>query len=460
MTKTRNKKYSTISAGAVLAAVPFLLQGCGGSGGSTASPAITNLQTGISSAQTTLQQNVPHITDLNKTAFNWMPRLYHGVQGFLFPEALATSLGSLSGFWTNASDATNLYDGGGSYSGSAFESPQNWMGQELDPSFLNSNGATTTPFGRVATDFMIVCVIGASQQQNSTLSAAMDSDNLLKAGTYSFPMNFSSASGSSFMGCSIPPSVQNLSSMGNPTLQIVVSNASPSTTYTKEYQMSWSGGTGHNPPNNTVFLKVDTTNQVLNMGIVEQNCSGCTPQWGIDRSLLSVTKNVADFEYVAQNYASGTNATTQDGFEMYRFHIDTGNNVGYVFGNYGAFNDASTLEAYTRYSLAAKPNNLNSVAVSMAIVQSTTSTSSPTSANAGDACVSASNGNVTTDASLTCDVTGVDISSTLVAEKTNANHTSTASSYTQTYALTATTTIPWTTFDTNTSTGFFGIPAP
>ncbi len=470
-----------------LASVAFI-QGCQKKSSSSSTTAcsttVTSLQSGICAAQTAMAV-APHFVDSNPTAFNLMPRLFryadNSIEQLLMPAAFATSGPSLSAFWTTSTAVRSLYDG------STFESPQNWMGEEMDSNFVNSNNAPTTPFGRAAMDQFMACVLGSVTSE--MWSSSIDTDNLLKVGTYSTTqaIDFSTASSGTFMGCTVPSTAkQNIVSMGSIAsgTPILTVTAVTGSTYTKAYAMN--GG-------NTYYLKLDPTNHIMNLGEVDE-LTGLQHGWGVERQLLSVNSGVVDFEYTSQSYCGGgatkcTDAASAEGgnlldsLEMYRFHVDTSTNVAYVFGASTQYDDAlasgdgssNASESFMRYAMAGKPNSLNSISISMTEAGMSQGLSfiavGASAQNYGDGCISASTGSESNDGSLSCDLSAsaIDItnsgssgatSTSGVAEATIIAHASSSSTYASSvYTVDGNTAINWSTFDTNTSTGMFGVPS-
>ncbi len=428
------------------------LVACGGSGSSPApaptpapAPAPTATPTSFKSASTDAQKKImsemPHLTNASiVTGLNDAPMFrWRG----LFAEAVAADFG-LSGIWDPESGAaphgsdfavSNLYIGGGFTCSSpdvntctkdgvtvaGLESLKNYIGQALDPNFLNSNGASITVFGRLQSALMVPCALGQ-------LTTTLDTDGLPPAGalTLSFPSDTTNAvyQTASLGGCGLPSELAGMSISGTVT---TVSGGA----YAKKIVMATPGGTS-----STVWVKLDTTAGTMDLMTLEDQ----RPQrYAADRAIVHMsnlgTAGAAKiaFEYVSMGSADGSNSdscfSTSNGwscdFDLHRGYIDEAADVAVLVSTMGSpstSTDATGVAAptsYIRYTAAAKPSALaactagtsctGTLALSVTAdgqQMPTTAGAYPSAGNAYAACVDLASRSIANDDTLACDVTG------------------------------------------------------
>jgi len=390
-----------------------------------------------SSLQTNLTQEAPHFNSASVvTAFNFKNSLRHFFpKNFsVYNDAIAADLG-LSVIWDPENGSpplstdfsmVNLYTGGGftqvgtsnnctngTITVPCNESLKNFMGQALNPDFQNSNGASTTIFGRLDSALTTICAMGYLVPP-----AQIDTDGLPVAGTLTvvLPGDVTSTIYQSFSagGCGVSPSD------AGQTLSIVVT-AVTSTNYTK--MLSIPG------MSNTVWLKLDATGGNLNvMTIEDQRPHG---RYAVDRAIAHITgintpgAGTTAFEYISigSNVSSSdscyANGMWQCDFELHRVYIDEANNVAYLISNNGSPGDASggtgPSVGYTQYTAAAQPASLKTCSTggtcTGVLAFSFTSNILASAADEYDGCVNLVDRSLASSGSLSCtgSVTGVSV---------------------------------------------------
>ncbi len=406
---------------------------------------MSTLQSKVAAESPRLKQDTGVAANDRILSAPWQRWLMKDLKSALFPEALAYSTSALGSVWdptslytTNGSIAVNnLWNGGGSscgYSSSniandmctngeqSYESLKDWMGQAMNPQFTNSNGASTTVFGRLAHAAQVGCVIGLLVP-----SSDLDADGLPKVGTFSitFPSDTSNAiyQSTNNGGCAMS------TSMAGATLSPTVTAVSGSALFTKEMTVSVPGG---NP--SSMYLKLDSASGVFNYMEVEDERPQGREQ--VSRTIAVINGQKTMFEYISlgspitagqdSQYPSAycvSGGQNQCGYEFYRIYIDDSADQAFLLSNYGASDESG----YTRFTAAGKPNEIgacnggsscgSTVALSLGIKGyptvsgGGTTTSFITSAsNDYIGCVDAGSGAVSTDDSLSCDLTGTTVS--------------------------------------------------
>lgn len=220
------------------------------------------------------------------------------------------------------------------------ESLVDYISQEMTPTFHNTNGASTTLFGRLNSALGIPCVIGH-------LIPNIDTDGLPSVGVQSFTMPADGTNvvyqSQSSGGCGMA------TSMAGRTLTVTVSAVTGSRYYNKK--MTLNAG---NPI--VVYMKLDLANGIFNMMNVEdQRGSG---RYAVDRSIINMTgMNTSGGTTIALEYIStgsqcsgvacGGGTTEWNGsswqvdFEFHRVFIDQANDVGYLLSTDGTPGDSS-----------------------------------------------------------------------------------------------------------------------
>lgn len=426
----------------------LILSGCHSSSSSTTSAGSGATGTGttvsFAMAANTMQKNIiqegPHFNNASVvTAMNTHPwfTLPH-----LMDQAVAAEMG-LSLIWDPENGSTpltgdfaieNLYIGGGftnvsntnnctngTLTVSCLESLKNFMGQALDPAFANSNGASTTMFGRLQSTSMVLCAIGAL-----TPASSIDTDGLPVAGTYTvaFPTDPANiifqpiAAG----GCNV--SANHVG--GSITINVTAANAG---IYTKQIAIPAMGG--------MAWLKLDAANGTLDVLSVEDEriSSG---MYAVNRALTHVTgintpgAGTTRFEYISLgSNVSGSNSCYSGGqwqcsYEFHRVYIDEAADRAYLvsnFGDPGASDGSSTAPTrYLQFTAVAKPSSLKACATGSTCsgdlalsftadgqIEVNTNTVYPAAGNGFDGCVNLSDRSLGASATLTCSVTGTSV---------------------------------------------------
>ena len=387
---------------------------------------------------------MPHLTNASiVTGLNDAPMFrWRG----LFPEAFAADFG-LSTVWDPESGAaphgsdfavSNLYMGGGFTCSSpdvntctkdgvtvaGLESLKDYMGQALDPNFLNSNGASITVFGRLQSALMVPCALGQ-------LTTTLDTDGLPPAGalTLSFPGDTTNAvyQAPASGGCGLPSQLAGMSISGTVT---AVSGGA----YAKKIVMATPGGTS-----SVVWVKLDTTAGTMDLMTLEDQ----RPQrYAADRAIVHMsnlgTAGAAKiaFEYVSMGSADGSNSDScfsdaggwSCDFDLHRGYIDEAADVAVLVSTMGSPSTSSdatgtaTPTNYIRFTAAAKPSALAACTTGTSctgtLALSVTADGQqmpsgagnyPSAGNAYAACVNLTSRSITTDDTLACDVSGASV---------------------------------------------------
>ncbi len=437
------RKLQSMRNALLLSAVGVAANGCG-SGGSTSAgntgptAQAVSLSQAVAAMQKNLTTQTPHIVNSSTvTAFNWH-RMMRNLGGLFASDALAADFG-LSTIWDpnsgqaptgNEFGLENLYIGGGftcdasntctngTVSVPGVESLTNYMGQALDPNFENSNGASITIFGRMKNAQMVLCIMGQVLPAAST-----DTDGLpvLGAVTLSFPADASSTVYQSISsgGCGAPSS---FAGMSLPMTVTAVTSAN----YTKQISL-----TAQNPI--IMWLKLDASAGIFNfMSVEDQRPSG---RYAADRTIVNITgigtsgSETVRYEYVGIGSASSTSTSCYANggwncdYEFHRVFIDETANTAYLLSNDSPPADQSGTGApteYVQYTVTGQPTSLGScsavgtctatLALSFtAAGQQDASGVYPSVGNEYDGCVNAASRVLSSDGSLSCDVTGVPI---------------------------------------------------
>ncbi len=278
--------------------------------------------------------------------------------------------GGFGANWTGAGKVNSL-------SNSGTVSIAQWMEDEFNPSFVNSNNAKVTFAGRIANALGIFCFMAYG-------GLATDSTGLPKAGTHT--MTLTNAMGTA---CG-----EDMTDMAGSTVTITVTDTGDTTYYDKKYSIDL-------PESNCPFLVyVRSNSSSINVATSEdQSCDGRNQA---SRTVFHYNKSTkkALFSYISQNFDSSVGSP--GGFEFYRGYLDQAADKGYMLGYYGADAGAS-LTSYVAYSVVGKPVAGGTSAVSV-------ETDSQTVADGTyQACVNISNNTLATDNSLACTMTGVNI---------------------------------------------------
>ena len=357
----------------------------------TAGATVTNFAQGMAYVSKAVAKNSPHIVNSSVVASYRPSFRLRNILDFLLPQASAGS-SSLSSAWGVASTlpgagqvllannffggaSTGVTDGGSTFtctSAAAYcptpgtyntsESLIDYVGQDFDPQFENTNGASVTPFGRLTTSLGIPCAIG-------NLATTFDTDGLPPVGTFTltFPTSTSSVvyQPLSSGGCGFSSA-----QMAGQTITTTISAVSPATNYTKTFSFS-------SQTHITVYLKLDTTNGVMNVMSVENQVPA--GRYAADRAILNVAGLNTSGPTLAFEYVStGSNCTTlTDGcgsatsgfssgewntsFELHRMFIDQGNDAAYLLtakgspGNSSGAIVAGQMQNMTTFTAAGKP---------------------------------------------------------------------------------------------------------
>ncbi|PRC90710.1 hypothetical protein [Solimicrobium silvestre] len=427
------------------------LSSCSGS----SSPTATSSSSGSSgtaptpvsfaSATTTFQQNMiaetPHFTNSSVVTAVNLQHYFPKHWGSIFSEAVAAELG-LAVIWDPESGSApagsdfsvlNLYNGGGftcsgasntctlgSVTIQAQESLKNFMGQALDPNFLNSNGASTTLFGRLKQASTIVCALG-----NLLPAAQIDTDGLPIVGslTLSFPAATTNIiyQPISAGGCSAP------TDQAGASLPLTVT-AVTSANYAKQIIIA--------PLSVIAWLKLDTTAGSLNvMTLEDQRNNG---RYAVDRAIANITgintpgsgKTLFEYISIGSNVAGSTNCYANGGwqcsYEYHRVFIDEAANGAYLVSNFGSPGDQSggigTPTSFLQYTAVARPSDLKtctsggtcsgSLALSFTANGQQEVNSNivyPSVGNDYEGCVNLLDRSLASSGALTCSITGTSI---------------------------------------------------
>lgn len=283
-------------------------------------------------------------------------------------QARATGINAV---WTNATGVGSLYDGN-SYS------LKQWMIDEFDENFVNSNGAKVTFAGRIANGLSVFCYLAYT-------GLAVDAKNLPVAGTYNFSI-------SQFMAtaCGDGGDV-----VGMP-VTLTVTDTTDDTTYDRLLSFTFPGA--ESCPFK-FYARINT--EVISLAQSEdQNCDGR------DHASLTVFTHdratlVSRFYYISKAFSG-----YPSGYEVYRGYLNETTDEAYVIGFYGGDNDGdTTFENGISFTTVGKPSAGGTVALSVMSINNTIAD------NVYQGCIN-SGLSVATDNSLNCTMTGLDATNT------------------------------------------------
>jgi hypothetical protein len=308
---------------------------------------------------------------------------------------------------------------------------KDYIGQQLDPNFVNANGSSTSTFGRLQSSLQIVCALGYVFSPTDT-----DGTPQVTSGTaVTLPTDTSSPIYKSVSdgGCGLSATQMAGESLGT----VVVTAVTGSSYYTKELNMTSPGSTGNAIK---LFIGLNLTAGTLNFMQIEDQANGAQGRNAVDRSILSMTgvngTPVLKFEYSSMGFSTARNSSPScwtapgmgggDGwscsYEFHRIFIDSVNDVAYLITNDGSPGDSSGLVSsshapvfYTQFTGAAKPNELSactSTSCSQTLALSVGfagQQNNPATGTDYNACVNASTRDVSLDGSLACSATGTTV---------------------------------------------------
>ena len=385
--------------------------GCGSS--NTPAAATVSAASGLGTAQSNLTKYTPSTNDLTPTAFN-SHQMMHGLAELLFPSAMATSYTPFGAQWAG-NFMPGLYC---STCGNNYSSLKNYMGQMIDPAFLNQNGSATGAAGRYVNGIFQTCLTMAVLNS----ACGTDTDGLPPVGTCSASLSLSSVTGDGtfYQGCLVPKGftasqAQNGGGGGSTTLTVTVTAVTGNPNYTKKIVVGGAPG-GNGSITSTAYAKLNPATGAFNFenispGDNQTNNASC----GGSRYILSLNGNVTQFEY--QSITLGTDvaagcASGNSHQDWYRIHLDTGLDTAYILGmqhNNGSVNGLTFLLSGQPSKIAADTGNV-SVSVWAADGTAIPAGSGGSLAVASaDACVTQSTGTISTDGQLACDISGLDV---------------------------------------------------
>jgi hypothetical protein len=388
------------------------LAGCGSSPAPATATEVTSASSGLGAVQASLKKYTPSTSDSSPTALNLIFEKIHHLAGSFIPSVMATSYTGFGSQWTTATNMPDLYCGGGSCSS---ESLKNYMGQELDPNFINANGSTVGAAGRYSSALVQTCLMTAFFSK----SCAMDTDGLPAVGTCTVNVDFTQlpAAGGLFNGCVVPA---NFTAGGGPTsisIAVTITAVTGNPTYTKKMVVA-GAPSGSGTGTNTIYAKLDSANGIFNFeNIAPGDNHFGSAACGGSRFILGLNGNVTSFQYESISLGtdvSGACDSSNGGVsheDFFRIHLDTGLDTSYILGmsqNKGSANDFGFLLSGQPSKIAAGTGTISTS------IWANTGTTIPTGATtffaaSANGCVSQATGNLTSDATLTCDITGLDV---------------------------------------------------
>lgn len=258
-------------------------------------------------------------------------------------------------------------------------SPKEWMGVQLNKNAARpSNGSKISMFGRLEDGLGVFCAVGVGVGA---------SDSYPANGTYTITLSGDTKSKIESQ-CNLSIEGQMVGS----TVTLLVEDASNTTTYDKKVTITLPG------PSSQIFY-VRSNSSEINVATSEVNNNG------LHRTVVAydVSNKVMKLEYISGPDAALSNS---DHVAAYRLYYDETNDIGWMMAMEFTENGGSDDE--TKYVMAGKPNTTGSTfALSF---MSTNFSSSATDAR--QACINSSNGNISSDNTLSCTMTGVDVDAT------------------------------------------------
>ncbi|MCB9094367.1 MAG: hypothetical protein H6621_04780 [Halobacteriovoraceae bacterium] len=275
----------------------------------------------------------------------------------------------MSSVWTTSNGVTDLYNDGN-------YTLKEWMMDEFNPNFTNSNGAKVTFVGRISNALDVFCFLGGANGE-------VDSTNLPSVGTQTV---------------TITPAIASDCGDDSITSDMEVTITSTATTDTTLYDRLLSielPGSEACPFKfyariNDSFVNVATAE--------DQNCDGRDQA---SQSVFSydIANGKSRFFYISQAFSN-----FPGGFEVYRGYLDENADKAYVFGYYGGDQDGTSANlAGIAFTAVGKPTAGGTVAFSVKTIGNTIAD------DTYQACINPDTMDVDTDNSLACTVTGTDV---------------------------------------------------
>ena len=282
--------------------------------------------------------------------------------------------------------------------GSDTNSLQLWFERMFDVDFQNSNESKVTFAGRVSGALDVFCYIGE-------MGIATDSSGLPSVGTYTV---------------TLPASIVTNCGASSDTAGLEITMEVTATTDTTLYDKLFSVNLGNECP--FKFLARANSSDINIATAEDQSCDG-RDQSSQTIFRYNAATQVSRFTYISQAFSS--NEATA-GHEFYRGFLDESADEAYILGHYGTATNANSITGQNgvSFTAAGKPTAGGTVALSVR------------SAGGGIAngeyngCISISDSSVATDNSLTCTITGTDISTAYtVVTSVHGEHTAIADLY-------------------------------
>jgi hypothetical protein len=253
-----------------------------------------------------------------------------------------------------------------------------YLGQSLDSNFVNPNGATNTVFGRFRSTARMLCAI-------DYLIPKRDQNNLPADGTYA--LNFSVGPGTDLSNkCSgfANEPVKNFDA------SITVSTPADSSVYMKKIDFG-----GINQAGMGAYITVN--DKAVRIAGYEVQDNGHV---GRSRTLLDYDRinDVVRFEYLSQQF------DLNSGVELQRIFIDGKNEKAFLLGHSGGSTGQGNIGLHFIAAGSPVDAKRQSIAVSVGVLGQQIADQEGL-----NACADASNGNIISDDSLDCQVTGIDV---------------------------------------------------
>lgn len=261
---------------------------------------------------------------------------------------------------------------------SSSTSPKEWMGIQLDDGAERTNGSKISPFGVLNSALGVFCAVGVGLGNSSNYP-----DN----GSDSVTLDNSTVA-TIEAECDLDVS----SDMLNQTIGITVEDTVDNTLYDKKITI--------NLGSDQIFY-VRSDSSAINIATSEVN------ENGIHRTVVAynLSTQVLKLEYVSG--PESALGSTDEHISAFRIYHDEVNDTGYMMGM--KYDDKSSPEK-VHYILAARPESIHdetsNETVALSFVASVLGDE-----NARQACIDPYSGDIYTDNSLACSLTGTDIDS-------------------------------------------------
>lgn len=278
----------------------------------------------------------------------------------------------IAGVWTTNPGVIPLSNSGTS-------SLKQWIIDEFDENFVNSNGAKVTFAGRMSNALSMFCFLGLS-------GIPVDTTNLPIPGTYNFTLT----------ALMLNACGESSTELAGTTITLTSSSPADTSVYDRKINITF-------PGQESCPFKIQARINAQFINIAETEDQSCD---GRDHASLAVfthdkTTLVSKFYYISKAFSG-----YPSGFEVYRGYLNEVTDEAYVIGFYGGDdNGDTTFPNGISFVTVGKPVAGGTFALSVQSINNTIAD------NVYQGCIDSSL-NVASDNTLNCSLTGYDATNT------------------------------------------------